>query len=152
VDSPLLFRFEDEGGPLPAHTIGLLIFGFVNLNSTLTLRYDLGVGNGRGKRPDPPQKIADINEGKSLLVGLHLQAGGFRVGAAGYIDSTEPESLNTDPQAPTRTMNEQIVVGDITYTTAPWELLLEGALIRHTYTGYLANGAGSSGDHVVNNY
>jgi hypothetical protein len=30
-------------------------------------------------------------------------------------------------------MNEQVLVADATYTTAPWEVLFEYALIRHTF-------------------
>jgi len=130
VDSPLLFRFEDEGGPLPVHTIGVLLFGDLTLGGGAVLHYDLGAGNGRGPSPDPPQKLQDINEGKSVFFGLHLQAGGFRVGAAGYWDNSNFPT----PESPRTKLIEEILVADITYTTAPWELLLEGAVVRHLFS------------------
>ena len=131
VDAPLLFRFEDEGGPLPVHTVGVLLFGDLSLGGSVVLHYDLGAGNGRGPTPDPPQKLQDINEGKSVLFGLHLQAGGFRAGAAGWWDN----SYFVYPAESARTpMIEEILAADITYTTAPWEVLLEGAVVRHLFS------------------
>jgi len=139
IENPLLFKFEDENGPLPVHTIGLLVYGQIGLGQSLSLLYHLGVGNGRGATPDPPQKLMDIHEGKSFLSGLHFLAGGFRIGGSFYLDKTTPEAT------PGVQMSEQIFVADISYTTSPWEVLAEGASIRHSY-------AEATGDRVVNNY
>jgi hypothetical protein len=142
VENPLLFKFEDEYGPLPVHTIGLLVYGQIGLGQSSSLLYHLGIGNGRGATPDPPQKLMDIHEGKSVLGALHFLAGGFRIGGSFYLDKTTP----TIPEGtPGIEMSEQIFVGDVTFTTAPWEVLVEGASIRHSY-------AEATGDRVVNNY
>lgn len=130
VDAPLLFRFEDEGGPLPVHTIGVLLSGDLSLGGGAAIHYDLGAGNGRGPSPDPPQKLQDINEGKSVLVGLHLQAGGFRAGAAAWWDNSYFFARGSSDRT---AMIEEILAADITYTTAPFELLLEGAVVRHLF-------------------
>jgi hypothetical protein len=137
IENPLLFKFEDEGGPLPVHTIGLLVFGQVDLSPTLSLLYHVGAGNGRGATPDPPQKLMDIHEGKSFIGALHLAISGFRVGGSVYLDKTTPQAT------PGTEMTEQIFAGDATFTTPPWEVLVEGAWIRHSYafadpTGELA--------------
>jgi hypothetical protein len=139
IENPLLFKFEDEEGPLPVHTIGALIYGQIGLGSDFILLYHLGVGNGRGATPDPPQKLMDIHEGKSVLGALHLLIGGFRLGGSFYVDKTTPQAT------PGIEMTEQIFAGDITYTTWPWEILIEGATIRHSY-------AEIGGDRVVNDY
>jgi hypothetical protein len=139
IENPLLFKFEDENGPLPVHTIGILVYGQIALGQGSSLLYHLGVGNGRGATPDPPQKLMDIHEGKSVLGGLHFLAGGFRIGGSVYLDKTMPEAT------PGIEMTEQILVGDLTYTKAPWEFLVEGATIRHSY-------AEDTGDRVVNDW
>ncbi len=139
IENPLLFKFEDENGPLPVHTIGALVYGQIGLGQSFHLLYHLGVGNGRGATPDPPQKLMDIHEGKSVLGSLHFLAGGFRIGGSFYLDKTRPEAT------PGIEMTEQIFVGDVTYTTPPLEVLVEGATIRHSY-------AEATGDRVVNDY
>jgi hypothetical protein len=139
IENPLLFKFEDEGGPLPVHTIGALLFGHLSLSESLNLIYHLGVGNGRGATPDPPQKLMNIHEGKSFMAALHFALGGFRVGGSMYLDKTTPEAT------PGAEMTERIFAADVTYTTAPWEILLEGASIRHGY-------AVDEGERVVNDY
>lgn len=139
VENPLLFKFEDEDGPLPVHTIGALVYGQVGLGQDFSLLYHLGVGNGRGATPDPPQKLFNIHEGKSFLGALHLLFGGFRIGGSFYLDKTTPAAT------PNVDMTEQIFVADLTYTKGPLEFLAEGATIRHSYAEIV-------GDRVVNDY
>jgi hypothetical protein len=139
VENPLLFKFEDEGGPLPVHTIGVLAFGQIDLGQNFWLLYHLGLGNGRGATPDPPQKLMDIHEGKSFIAALHFGYAGFRIGASVYLDKTTPEAT------PGIEMREQILNGDVTYTTPPWEFLIEGASIRHAYEN-------PDGETVANDY
>ena len=134
IENPLLFKFEDEGGPLPVHTIGLLVFGQADFSPSVRLLYHLGIGNGRGATPDPPQKLMDIHEGKSVIGALHLGISGFRFGGSVYVDKTTPQAT------PGVDMKEQILVGDATFTTPPWEILAEGAWIRHEYSSPLPGG------------
>ena len=108
------------------HSIGILLFGDVDLGPVV-LHYDAGVGNGRGPEPDPPVKLQSLNERKSLLLGTYLLVSGVRFGVAGYLDRFQPKNLNGE------WMSEQIGVAHVTYTTAPWEILIEGALIRHKF-------------------
>jgi hypothetical protein len=129
IDAPLLMRYEDEAGPLPMHTIGAMAHGLVALGEDVSFEYDAGVGNGRGFATDPPQNFSDVHEAKALLAGVHLKAFGVRLGVAGYLDRT-----NVGSAAGPR-LREQLVVADISYLERGWEVIAEGAAIRHDVDG-----------------
>jgi hypothetical protein len=122
VEAPLLVRFEDQQGPLPTHTVGVLAHGSFPVGG-MRLEYDAGIGNGRGPASDPPQNFADVNEGKSVLAGLHLSEAGFRFGVSGIVDATTT-SAGVD-------VAEQIAVGDAHYRGGALEAMAEGAIILH---------------------
>ena len=126
IEAPLLNRFEDGNGPLQTHTVGALAHGTIPV-AGLRLEYDLGVGNGRGRTPDPVQQFTDVNEGKAVIAGVHVGIGGLRVGVSGLVDATTTEA-GVD-------MAEQIGMADVHWKTGPLELLAEGALVRHDFTG-----------------
>jgi hypothetical protein len=46
VDRPRFVEFEDQGGIMPSHTIGLLATGAVNVNENDKIKYDVFLGNG----------------------------------------------------------------------------------------------------------
>jgi hypothetical protein len=93
----------------------------------MRLEYDAGVGNGRGREPDPVQQFADINDGKSLIAALHLGFGALRVGVSGLVDATTT-AAGVD-------MAEQIGMADVHWKLGPLELIAEGAVLRHDFTG-----------------
>jgi hypothetical protein len=133
TEAPLLVRFEDEGGPLQAHTIGVLVHGSVPVGS-MKLEYDFSVGNGRGPRADPPQNFTDVNEGKSVGGALHLEVGGLRFGVSGMIDSTTVTS-GVD-------LSEQIGGADLHLRLGELEAIVEGAVIHHDLGGVSATNYG----------
>jgi hypothetical protein len=135
IEAPLLARFEDGQGPLPTHTIGVLVHGMVPAGD-LRFEYDVAVGNGRGPQADPPQQFADNNEGKSLIAGLHVGIAGLRVGLSGMIDAT---TLSTGLD-----MQEQLAVADVHWTRESLEAIAEGALIRHDFGTQVAVNAGAT--------
>src|SRR5712691_10876946 len=49
IERPTMFLFEDDGGPLPVHTTGLMVDG--EDISPLHLGYDILIGNGIGSTP-----------------------------------------------------------------------------------------------------
>ena len=132
--APLFSRFEDQQGPLPTHTIGLLVHGLLPSSGGLKIEYDACVGNGRGPKQDPPQQFADIDEGKSICGGLHFAVGGLRAGISGIVDSS------TFPAG--ATLKEQIGVADVHWRGSGFEAILEGAVIHHDLTGIGATNLG----------
>jgi hypothetical protein len=127
VDAPLLMRYEDDGGPLPMHTVGLQVNGTVPIGGELAIEYAAAVGNGRGPRPDPPQDFSDVDARKSLLAGAHVTWGPLRTGVTGYVDGVHLPGGEL--------MREQIGVADATWQDGRIELIAEGAIIRHDVAG-----------------
>jgi hypothetical protein len=127
VENPLLMRYEDRTGPLPLHTVGLVIQGAVPIAGQAGIEYATAIGNGRGPQSDPPQNFTDVDERKSVLAGAHLVWGPFRTGVTGYVDGVH---------IPTgELMREQIAMADITWIDGTLELVAEGAVLRHDVAG-----------------
>jgi hypothetical protein len=88
IGRPRVFDFEDEGGVLPVHDVGISARGTVPHTGT-ALRYLAEVGNGRSWTEDESEEGRDQNGAKSTNVGLSLRPDGWRgleVGASFYRD------------------------------------------------------------------
>jgi len=131
IDRPDIFRFEDDGGILPIHSVGLEVFGLKTFDG-LDVQYTAGVFNGRGPTPLAIQTAGDANEQKALSAQLELlptRIHGLRLGFSVYRDAFPP-----DPDRPERhgEMDERILAGHLVYRSGPLELLGERVWQRHT--------------------
>ena len=81
IDRPQVVQFEDDGGPLPIHTVGLQLSG-----RDLTgahLGFDVLLGNALGNRPTTDNR----NDASSVTVAVHAQVTpALRIGVSGYRD------------------------------------------------------------------
>ncbi len=87
VRKPLMTRWEDEGGLWPVHFVGITAGGTVGRSSRF--RYEVGVGNGRGRILDEIQVGADANDSKAVVTVAGFQPGflrGLEIRVAGYAD------------------------------------------------------------------
>ncbi len=70
---PFLFQFEDRGGILPIHTVGVSAFGLIP-SGRLGLHYVAEVGNGRASRSpltqEPVQNVVDDQNHKAFNLAL----------------------------------------------------------------------------------
>src|SRR5205807_2958732 len=75
---PFLFEFEDKGGPLPIHNVGVSLSGRIP-SGTVGLHYVVEVGNGRASRSYLPplgqtatavQNYVDENTHKAINVAI----------------------------------------------------------------------------------
>lgn len=86
---PELFAFEDDGGPLPVHQVGLLMDGRIR-SGAAGLRWFAEVGNGRTDHVGTEvQNASDSNSHKALALTLTSQPAGVRgltLGASYYTD------------------------------------------------------------------
>jgi hypothetical protein len=125
---PFLFVFEDEGGVLPVHNVGLSLTGSVP-SGKLGLHYVAEIGNGRPARKPlntTVQNIVDENNGKAVNFGFWLRpewVGGLQIGVSLYHDHL----LADTPQR----IQEYIPALHAVYVTPKFEWLNEGVLIRH---------------------
>ncbi len=71
VDRPRVIAFEDDGGPLPMHLVGLSIAGELH-GESLALGYVVEGGNGRGPVPDSVLNSGDLDLSKSINAQLYV--------------------------------------------------------------------------------
>jgi len=130
TERPLLFRFEDDGGPLPTHNVGLSATGLI-YGGKLGLHYVADLGNGRPARhPEfsTVQNAFDENNGKAFNLGLYIRPDflrGLQAGISIYHDHLIPDVL---PR-----IEETIPIVHVVYITPKFEFLNEGVLIRHSF-------------------
>lgn len=127
---PFLFDFEDGGGILPVHSVGMSATGTVS--SKLGLHYIAEIGNGRNPRTgvDPVQNISDDNNGKAFNLGFFVRPNwlpGMQFGFSNYHDHVTP--------AGKANVTENILAAHVIYQNSRFEFLNEGVLLRHSVQG-----------------
>lgn len=130
VDRPEALKFEDDGGILPVHFVGLEVSGKAPLAGG-DLGYVAAVANGRGAVPDLVQGAYDANKSKAVVAKLDLSLGSEHALAFGpsvYHD-TIPEDLATPGgHAP---LGELILGAHLVYRDRRFDLFSEYFHIRH---------------------
>lgn len=131
VERPLLFEFEDEGGILPLHFVGLELTGRTLDTEFATIGYNALVSNGRGRTLEAIQLSGDINDNKLWGFRLDVQPSGLEGLNLGA--SVIGDTIPSDPTVPGRegSIDELIAGGYLVYLEDPIELLVEGQMIRH---------------------
>lgn len=80
IDRPLLFRFEDDGGVLPVHSVGVQVSG--REVGAARLGFEVMVANGVGGSP-----AGDNNAAKAVIAAVHIQpVSAVRIGLSYYGD------------------------------------------------------------------
>jgi hypothetical protein len=132
VDRPFLFAFEDEGGVLPVHNVGVTANGAIP-SGGLGLHYIAEVGNGRASRStllEPVQNVQDEDNHKSYNFALYARPSalrGLQAGVSYYHDVLGPAGLTR--------VGETIGSGHVIYQTPRFEFLNEALLLRHSVQG-----------------
>jgi hypothetical protein len=131
---PLLFAFEDQGGILPIHNVGVEAYGSIPSGS-LGLHYVAEVGNGRESRApitqEPVQNVVDDTNGKAVnfeLFARPARVSGLQFGFSAYRDKLVPD---TQPVF----VGETILAAHVIYSTPNFEWLNEALVVRHTPEG-----------------
>jgi len=129
IDRPDVYKFEDDGGILPVHAVGVELTGTYDFGP-FDLDYALNVANGRGEIVDKVQNISDRNDAKA--VGLLVTAKpeilpGLFFGGNFYLDNI-PEKSDASNHGK---MDELILGAHAGYLHSNWEFLLEGFNISH---------------------
>jgi hypothetical protein len=128
LERPFLFHFEDDGGILPIHNVGISAHGLIP-SGKLGLHYIAEIGNGRTSRSklaEAVQNEVDENNGKAYNLGFYVQPTwlrGVQSGVSVYRDMLHPDGL---PK-----MQQTIVAAHVVYQTPRYEWLNEAMLIRN---------------------
>jgi hypothetical protein len=129
IERPFVFRFEDEGGPLPVHTTGVQVSG-----RDLTaghVGFDILLGNGLGNHPVP-----DTNATASLTLALHSQlTPSLRAGVSGYRDHAVAGTPTPRGDLLLNPMTQLIGGGFVTYFADRLEGIAEYQQVRNSSVG-----------------
>lgn len=129
---PFLFSFEDEGGILPTHLVGVSASGQIP-SGNLGLHYVAEVGDGPSSRTAINSGVevpVAVNSRRSIDFTLFIRPDsvpGLQVGASVYRDILSPNG--------TERIREAIFDGYAVGTRGKVEWLNEGLIIRHSIMG-----------------
>ena len=130
---PLLFQFEDRGGILPIHTVGVTATGLIP-SGPLGLHYIAEAGNGRESRTpltaEPVQNVVDDSNNKAFNVGIFARPEalrGLQAGFSFYHGILSPENANR--------ISENIMAMHAVVVRSNYEWLNEAMVIRHSIIG-----------------
>ena len=130
VSRPQLHLFEDNGGILPEHSVGVEIAGSKETRPVDFL-LSASVMNGRGRTLDEVQNVRDANRNKALNLHFSLEPNavpGLNFGISTYLDRIPENPLNFARQGE---MDERIWLGHLVYLKEGIEFLAEVAAIGH---------------------
>jgi hypothetical protein len=126
---PLLFEFEDRGGILPVHNVGVEAYGRIP-SGALGLHYVAEVGNGRESRTpllqEPVQNTLSDKTHKAVNFAVFarpLKIPGLQAGFSVYRDRLVPLGLP---------VGETILAAHAVYSSNSFEWLNEALVVRHT--------------------
>jgi hypothetical protein len=149
---PEVLKFEDEGGILPVHQVGVTAHWRAYVDGDQQIELVGSVGNGRGNFTDDVQETDDTNVFKSLLFKLGFKGFGARdlqFGVSGLFDRIAPvAAMSIDPTAfvrpalPDQTINEAIGNAYLAYRGVDLTLISEAFEVLHTSN--VANAAGNT--------
>ncbi len=127
---PFLFEFEDHGGILPIHNVGVSASGLLP-SGTLGLHYVAEVGNGRrSRRPfsdEPVQNVVDENNHKAVNFAVFAKPealDGLQAGFSVYHDLLTPVA-----SVP---IGETILAAHAVFIRPKFEWLNEALVVRHS--------------------
>ena len=129
---PFLFAFEDSGGILPIHNVGVSATGLIP-SGGLGLHYVAEVGNGRSSSSpnvEAVQNRVDENSGKSFNLALYVRPSavrGLQAGFSVYHDHLTPIGLPN--------ISENIFAVHAVFIRPSFEWLNETLLVRHALNG-----------------
>lgn len=131
---PLLFNFEDRGGILPVHNVGVEAYGRIPSGS-LGLHYVAEIGNGRESRDpfnsEPVQNVISEDNHKAFNIAVFARPSkipGLQTGFSVYRDQLTPPPVFNP-------VGETILAAHAVYTTNRFEWLNEALVIRHAVKG-----------------
>ncbi|MEZ4466574.1 MAG: hypothetical protein R3F60_09925 [bacterium] len=142
AERPLVLGFEDEGGLLPAHVVGLTLMGTLSTGESLEIAYDLAVANGRGFNADDILNHGDRNLGKAVLGRITvrpLAVDGLEIGVSGSFDRI---AAGADEGGVSSALGEAIFNAFFAWRNSDIDLIAEYFMVNHAYDDSFAATAG----------
>jgi hypothetical protein len=139
VDRPEMVRFEDEGGIIPAHSVGIHADGRFPLGTFGSLRYDVDLANGRGHVPSEITNLRDANNAKAYNLRLRIEPAfldGLIIGGNVYVDTIN--ATDAAMLLPPEKIDELILGAHLVYLEKNIHFIAEYLHVSHkvSATGY----------------
>jgi hypothetical protein len=127
---PEMYLFEDEGGILPVHEVGVQAAGTLR-STAVDFKYSVSVVNGRGRIPDEVTNVQDRNGTKAVNAYLALAPAalkGLEIGGDVWLDHipADPEVAGREAE-----IRERILGGYVAFLRSDVEVLAELANVHH---------------------
>jgi hypothetical protein len=138
VDRPAMVRFEDEGGLIPAHSVGLHADGRLPAGAVGSFRYDVELANGRGRVADEVTNLTDPNNQKLVNVRLRFEPrapDGLIIGANALADSITAAVDAGDPLGPSVFVREVMLGAHAAYLENDIHFIAEYLRVSHRFSG-----------------
>lgn len=129
TERPRTVRFEDDGGLIPAHFVGLHADGRVPVGSDVHLRYDFEVANSRGPTRDVVVNAFDRLDAKAFNGRLRLEV---PVGQGNALFGVNAVSDKIAEVSGRPELDERMFGVHAVYQGPRLSLIAEGYLIRHS--------------------
>jgi len=130
AERPVMYLFEDDGGILPVHEVGLQVAGTLRAHA-LDVKYSVSLANGRGTIPDEVTNVQDRNGSKAVNAYLAIVPAGLKgleIGGDVWLDHIPPDPGVAGREAELR---ERILTGYVAYLRPNLELLTEVTGVHH---------------------
>src|SRR5579862_4541826 len=130
---PIMYLFEDSGGVLPVHMVGVSFTGEVPRTEKLGLHWNAEVGNGNTSTPAAETSVQNFYSDRNFKA-TNLAAyvkpqflPGLQLGGSWYHDGLSPAGL---PE-----VRQNIESAYIVYFNSDWEFLSEAVLLSNHLLG-----------------
>lgn len=142
IERPHILRFEDDGGLLPVHWVGIE-YGLSGSVGDGKATFVTAIGNGRGDIIDDVRISSETNEPKSVLAKARYKARSVEVGISAIYDVIAPASAAIRPALPDRKIDELIANAYLVVRGDGPVVIADGYVIQHranatttTFGGY----------------
>ena len=136
---PIMYLFEDSGGVLPVHMVGLSFAGEVPHTEALGLHWTAEIGNGLSSNPYATESVQNFYSDrnyKATNLAFYVKpqfAPGLQIGGSWYHDGLNPsQAQNPLPIAEVR---QNIESAYVVYFSSRWEFMNEGVLESNHVAG-----------------
>jgi hypothetical protein len=139
---PIMYLFEDSGGILPMHMVGLSFTGEVPHTEFLHLNWVAEVGNGNDSNPaigpggNAVQNFYSDRNYKATNVAAFIRPGvvqGLQIGGSWYHDGLNPSQAQSP--LPIAEVKQNIESAYVVYLASQWEFMNEAVLLSNRIAG-----------------
>jgi hypothetical protein len=142
-ERPIMYLFEDSGGILPVHMVGLTFTGEVPHTEKLGLHWVGEIGNGLSSNPVAAESVQNFYSDrnyKATNLATYIRPQflpGIQIGGSWYHDGINPTQASSPLPVPE--IRQNIESAYVVFFSPAWEFMTEGVLLSNHVTGMPAS-------------